>query len=395
MPYLILADDLTGANATGAALRRTGVLVVTGLRLTDVEDVGFFLLNTNTREVDDRTAYRSIRAALEQARRMGWNLFGRRVDSTWRGPVSGEIRAMLEAFPEAIVACVPAAPGAGRTLVDGRLLVHGVPVDQTEMRGVPVDLPDRLRRETGYAVCSVPLPVVRRGVKAMVQRLMHEKARIYVFDGTEEGDVRAVAEAMANVREERSVIAVDPGPFTVEWAKVSGLVARAPRIFCVMGSRTTLTQNHVEELIRHGACLLEVKGGNHEEGRIVEVLLTSEAEVVGVYASQEQEADPQSMQKALARIAAACLGGRSHDGLYLTGGNTALAVYTVLRAQGTVVDVELYPLVAAGRLIGGRCDGLPVMTKGGFVRPPDSAVDLLEAFGTHIRMLKGVGGGGG
>lgn len=386
MPHLILADDLTGANATGAALRRTGVSVVTGLRLMDVVEAGFFLLNTNTREVDDPTAYRTIGTVLEQARRMGWNLFGRRVDSTWRGPVSGEIRAMLEAFPEAVVACVPAAPGAGRTLVDGRLFVHGVPVDQTEMRGVPVNLPERLWRETGYAIGSVPLTVIWRGAKAMVQRMIQEKARIYVFDGTEDDDVRAVAEAMVHIGDQGPVITVDPGPFTVEWAKVNGWVPRAPQMFCVMGSRTMLTRDHVKELIRHGACLLGVRGGHREGDRTVDALLASEAEIVGVYASQEEEADPRGMQKTLAEIAVACLDTRSYDGLYLTGGDTALAVYTALGVRGTVVDGELYPLVAVGRLMGGRCDGLPVMTKGGFVRPPDSAIALLGAFSTHIRM---------
>ena len=108
MPHLIFADDLTGANATGAALRATGASVVTGLQLMEAASTDFFLLNTHTRERTDATAYRMIREHIEAARSLGgFRIFGRRVDSTLRGPISGEIEGLLNAFPDARIAFVP------------------------------------------------------------------------------------------------------------------------------------------------------------------------------------------------------------------------------------------------------------------------------------------------
>jgi len=394
MPHLIFADDLTGANATGAALRAAGASVVTGLQLREGASTDFFLLNTHTRERTDAAAYRMIREHIEAARSLGgFRIFGRRVDSTLRGPISGEIEGLLSAFPDARIAFVPAFPGSGRTMVEGRLLVYGVPVDETEMRGVPADLPERLRRETRAPVCHVSLDMVRRGVEEVARTLRKHEARIYVFDGTEDRDVRVVADAVA--RMDWHVIAFDPGLFTVEWARAKGWIPQAPRIFCIIGSRTGLAQSHVEELKAYGGYLLPLKadavGGPasaQKQREILQELAQSNAALVGLYVSQDREGDSQIILRIISALVPEHLRRVSYDGLYLTGGDTALAIYRALKAQCVEIIAELYPLVAAGRLIGGICDGLPVLTKGGFVRPPDSAVELLTAFGRHIREKK-------
>ena len=391
MPHLIFADDLTGANATGAALRAAGASVVTGLQLVESASADFFLLNTDTREMTDAAAYRVIREQVVAARPLcGFQIFGRRIDSTLRGPISGEIEALLKALPEAIVAFVPAFPGAGRTMVDGRLLVYGVPVNETEIRRVHADLPKRLRRETSVPVCHVPLDAIRGGIEEIVRALSGNEARIYVFDGTEDRDVRIVAEAVA--RTDWSVVALDPGPFTVAWARAKGWIPAAPRIFCVIGSRTALAQGYAEEIKAYGGCLLPLRmdavGGSasaRKHRELVQALAQSDAPFVGLYVSQDWEGDPQTILQTLATLVSEHLRHVSYDGLFLTGGDTALAIYRTLGARYTEVVAELYPLVAAGRLIGGICDGWPVLTKGGFVRPPDSAVELLAAFGRHIR----------
>jgi len=394
MPHLIFADDLTGANATGAALRGAGASVATGLHLVESASADFFLLNTSTRERTDAAAYRVIREHMVLARSLGgFPIFGRRVDSTLRGPISGEIEALLSALPDAVIAFVPAFPGSGRTMVDGRLLVYGVPVDETELRGVHPDLPERLRQETSYSVCHVPLDAVRGGVEEVVRVLREHEARIYVFDGTEDRDVRIAADAVA--RMDWHVIAFDPGLFTVAWARAKGWIPAAPRIFCAIGSRTTLAQGHVEELNAYGGCLLPLRmdavGGSASARRqreIAQALARSDAPFVGLYVSQDWEGTPQTVLQILATLVLEHLRHVSYDGLYLTGGDTALAIYRALEAQCMEIVAELYPLVAAGRLIGGMCDGWPVLTKGGFVRPPDSAVELLTAFGRHIRRPK-------
>ena len=56
-------------------------------------------------------------------------------------------------------------------------------------------------------------------------------------------------------------------------------------------------------------------------------------------------------------------------GLLLTGGDTALLVARLLGAEGIRLEAEIEPGVPLGRLIGGRGDGVAVVTKsGGFGR---------------------------
>lgn len=52
-------------------------------------------------------------------------------------------------------------------------------------------------------------------------------------------------------------------------------------------------------------------------------------------------------------------------GLYLSGGDTTIAVFRRLGAVGLVLERDVLPLVAYGHLMGGRFEGMPVVAKGG------------------------------
>ena len=52
-------------------------------------------------------------------------------------------------------------------------------------------------------------------------------------------------------------------------------------------------------------------------------------------------------------------------GIFLTGGDTAIAAIHRLQASGSHIDSQLLPGFVQGRLMGGICDGLPIVTKAG------------------------------
>jgi len=64
--------------------------------------------------------------------------------------------------------------------------------------------------------------------------------------------------------------------------------------------------------------------------------------------------------------------------LFLTGGDTADAVLKALEAEGIRILGEIVAGVVQGVIMGGRLDGLPVVTKAGAFGPKDTLVAVHE-----------------
>src|SRR5690606_5143626 len=70
-------------------------------------------------------------------------LVGVRIDSTLRGAVGPVTRTVLDAMRDrserrVVAVCVPAYPSAGRHTVNGRQLLEGVALENTELAGDPL-----------------------------------------------------------------------------------------------------------------------------------------------------------------------------------------------------------------------------------------------------------------
>jgi uncharacterized protein YgbK (DUF1537 family) len=136
-----LADDLSGALEVAAAFHGAGrSAVVTwsvdGWEACGPDDVVGF--DTETRNAAPEAAAEAVARALAQGRKRGGRLLFKKIDSTMRGPVAAELAAVASALPDTTLLFTPANPHAGRTVRDGVLLVHGVPVAETEFGRDPV-----------------------------------------------------------------------------------------------------------------------------------------------------------------------------------------------------------------------------------------------------------------
>lgn len=63
---------------------------------------------------------------------------------------------------------------------------------------------------------------------------------------------------------------------------------------------------------------------------------------------------------------------------YLSGGDIARGFLEQAGAKGVDLVCELLPLAVCGRLVGGRFDGLLLLTKGGMIGGPDAIFQMLE-----------------
>jgi uncharacterized protein YgbK (DUF1537 family) len=129
---LVLADDLTGALEAGGAFAQRGIKGTVSLLKADWSGKRVLVVDTETRHVAEEEA---IKRVAEVAKNMPARLLYKKTDSTLRGNIRAELHALSHFGP---VVYVPAYPKLGRTLKDGCLHVHGVPVEQTAFAADPL-----------------------------------------------------------------------------------------------------------------------------------------------------------------------------------------------------------------------------------------------------------------
>lgn len=144
----IIADDLTGANATGSLLAGKGFSVASCLSLEQWNEKHFshfdvVALNAATRLIPQDQARARMAQGIGMVLPMRPKVVSKRIDSTLRGNMGGEIEAALQVMDrelgmETLAVVAPAFPASGRQLVGGFMLVNGVPLENTTIAKDPV-----------------------------------------------------------------------------------------------------------------------------------------------------------------------------------------------------------------------------------------------------------------
>ena len=119
---VVIADDLTGANATGVLLskmqyRATTVMNLSGSRDT-LSDCDCLLYPTDSRGVSPQEAYRRVKEAAQKLISDKVQLYSKRIDSTLRGNLGSETDAILDSLGDDYIAIVaPCFPSSGRVVI--------------------------------------------------------------------------------------------------------------------------------------------------------------------------------------------------------------------------------------------------------------------------------------
>ncbi|MFC4004785.1 four-carbon acid sugar kinase family protein [Prauserella oleivorans] len=398
---LVIGDDLTGSNATGARFARTGLrtVSVTGVeRVECAKGADVVVINCGSRQRPAAWARAAVRRAVDAVGPV--ELLAKRVDTTLRGNVGAEVDAVLElAEPGTRALVVPAFPEAGRTTVGGLHLVDGTPLAETSAARDPLTpvahsrVATILQEGTDRAVTEIPLDVVESGVDAVAERLAGTVEPLVVCDATTNAHLGTIAEAAAAVRRRQGThwVSVDSGPFAVLLATALGIGSGPhplPPALAVVGSITATTRDQVlelEQVLR--ARFVDVALDGLDPGAIARRtagLLDEGGRVVGIRTclpAPGERVDPTTAERIpaiLAEAAARVAAQHRVGGLYATGGDIAEAVTAALASDGFAIDTEVLPLAVAGRLVGGPHDGLPFATKGGLIGDRTAAVACVE-----------------
>ena len=313
---------MTGALEAGGLLAAAGIDAEVTLR-TDQWSATATVVDTETRHAQPRAAAELIRALASSARQAGVRYLFKKTDSTLRGPIAAELTAVIEAWPGAPLAYLPAYPRLGRTVRHGRLHVHGV--ESGDIRALLAGAPEG----------------------------------ITVFDAESEEDLSAAVAGMAS----RGQLTLTAGPAGAIRHLVDHLpVPRrqpqeapcAGRGLVVCGSLHPRSQR---QMASAGLPVVPLRGAGNE----------CAAELAAVFRESAWgmlNTSPEAGASASARLAAvagAIVAAAAIDTLVVFGGDTAAAVFRHWRVETVRPVGEVLPGIPAAKFAG----GITLVTKAG------------------------------
>ena len=193
--FVIIADDFTGANDTGVQLCKHGIPVDVILDTAQIEANGNSLsIDSESRVVSGQEAYDRVYAAVQQVQQTGGCRFlYKKVDSTLRGHLQEEIRAVVDSYAPELIIFAPAYPEQGRTVEAGRLCVHGTPLLDTEIARDPRN---PLQEDHVQRILSACLqqPVCHYTLDAIEDDRLDFTGLAYSFDTMEQAQLERIAE---------------------------------------------------------------------------------------------------------------------------------------------------------------------------------------------------------
>lgn len=402
---LVIADDLTGANDSGAQIAKAGFQTLT---LFDAREIGrrpadAIVIDTETRTLPVEAARLRLRETARAVKSLSEAVLYKKIDSTLRGPIGAELDELVRELDPELVVCLAAYPTNGRTTRGGIHCVHGTPLDESEFARDPTNpiesalLSEVLGRGTARRVHHIALEELRSGRWLSFMT----GGGLFTFDCERDEDIEEVVGKLGAGR--RSTLwCGSAGLAEVLMRSLEGAVGGVGRselqtpgdgrdqapVLSVVGSASAVSREQVAEACRRGAFVLRLdierlrRSPEAEARRLASELEGSKAPHLiltvgptGGEAGLGREGGqapsvgsgglPGRVVACLSEAARLFLARRDVAGLFLTGGETAYSVASALGVRGMWIRGELEPGIPAVEFAGGRLDGLRAVTKAG------------------------------
>ncbi len=406
---LLISDDLTGGADAGAqfAKRSLSTLLVSFKEGTEIgfhkyvsKDV--LVINTDSRGLIPDKASKLVSSLFREYDRTLFPIIYKKIDSTLRGNVGFEIDAVLQETNISICFMTPAYPEQNRTLVSGILRVGGKPVGLTEA-ALDTSSPVRessvsklLQYQSRNNIGWIGLSHVASGFERLKKAVEAEEKkgnRIIIFDAVSREDLRNIAGVGFSA--DRKPLFVGSAGLAEEVAKkLTFSKARAPRkirpfkhILIVSGTASRITHQQLKQVEKRSLPFFQLTPSlildddvKAERGReeLSMKIANSLPQGINVLKTPSEMLHSEGstkppihlkIAKTLASVALLALEASkikpADVALILTGGETAQNVINGLETEGIEIEGELLEGIVKGHLLGGKWDGLTVITKAG------------------------------
>lgn len=418
MKLLVIADDFTGSNDTGVQFAKKGAKVDVSFLWDDKNetDTEVLVIDSETRAVSIDESKRRIKTCIiqQETESRGMTIY-KKIDSTLRGNLGAEIEAIFDVTNIRLALVVAAIPNNGRVTKEGICYVNGTPLLETEYATDPKtpihssSIKNIIASQTDLPVHEIHLANIRSGNANQLIDIIENKERsIIILDTETEEDLRIIGQAIDNIS------------CPVAFVGAAGLASVLPERFykerhnkspalVISGSMSDATIKQINYVVKNSLAdvididvdrllssdyiqlLTEVvteasdilKKGHH---CIIRSCTDSSArntieercEKLGF--SRQELGETISLK--LSEITREILQKNSVGGLFLTGGDIAIAVAKTIKAKGYRVQHEVAPCIPCGVLIDSEINNaIPVITKAGGFGAEDAIKVSLEFFG--------------
>ena len=405
--YIVIADDLTGSNATCSLFKKIGLRAASILKLQDDinYDVDVISYSTASRGLDKEEAYKKVSEAIKILKNKDVSVYNKRIDSTLRGNIGTEINAMLDNLEDdRIAVVVPAYPDSGRIVVNKTMLVNGVLLENSDAGKDPKTpiktscVESLIQKDIKYSSTYFTLSDIAQPIEEIVKKIQEaiKKSRVLIFDAVNNEDIIKISKAI--IHSDINIVTVDPGPFTLYYSKeLQKKNHLEKKILMVIGSVTATTKKQIEYILQEEDIFLvkmKVEDFFEKETCLKEIerVITYIKKGIASYdlflvttspIGDEKKADLQKLAENLnttveeiSKIIANTLTEtvvkilketEKFEGVYSSGGDITIALLEKLKAIGVEIREEVIPLAAYGRIIGGDFPNLKLVSKGGMV----------------------------
>lgn len=398
----MIADDLTGALDSGAALVNAGISTVVLVDAGgDIETAASghtaVVINSETRHANRERAYEVVHGLCRRASELHIPLIYKKTDSAMRGNIGAELEAALRGSGRRFVYFAPAYPQIGRCTVNGIQLINDIPVSETSFGR------DLLNPVTDSHVPTIlhaqtDLPVTGEGIA------IPATPTIWLADSSSQGELSVAAERIYRFRNS-CVIAGCAGlaceiakflPSDMEDDAQPHFDLTAPFLI-ICGSIHPVSRSQVEYAFAHGMdrILLEtdalisddaptslrewVDRANTLLNDTGTVILENSYDPHSSLTAAEKDLTASRLPGAMGRFVREILENNSVGTLMAFGGDILSGVVAALKIEAIEPLREVRPgIVLAETAWRGRC--LTLITKAGSFGSRELITELAEEF---------------
>ncbi len=425
----VIADDLTGAMDAGVQMlnKNAKVNLVLAAESMDsvIENTDFVVVNTQSRNASSDTAYHKAAAAVQQFLDNDCSIIYKKIDSTLRGNIGAELKAVLDCAIFDCILIAPALPFNKRTTENGVHFVDGVKLADTELAKDPFApiyhsaVADIIKEQMNTDVGLISLKEVKKGclnIAQEISKLVETGTKIIVVDAAAEKHLQAAANGAGlfpgnkmlcgsaglfqyfdeayNIdftyrdmdrsllarKHSAPILVVSGSPAAMSKQQIRYLAKKRQDVSVISFDITAVSDADVSDRVK---CVINEILHNLDNGRHVVLDAAGAGKEVILRQSQgnREKLDYHSSRvfKLVSEVVYAAVSHIPLGALVIFGGDTAVAVTERLGVKGINIMGQIEPYIPHGILSGGAFSGLPIVTKAGGFGKEDSLVRIINS----------------
>ena len=375
---LIIADDFTGANDTAAQFSKFGFSSITILKFKLLKKLlkkyDVVAIDTESRVLDPKISYEilfNIGKSIKEIDISNKILIYKKVDSTLRGNIIEEIKGLYDALNPDIIIFTPAYPKQGRTTIRGIHMIDGVPIDQT------IFGKDLRTSVISSNIPSIFMPIFGNNyIHIFLEELRSNKLfeiinnyKVISFDIENDNDIKILIEKLFKIKNKRKIIWVGSAGLA-EYIAYNIIRKKIKPFLIAIGSTNEITKNQVKKFLNEykGYLILInikdlIKNFNVELKRVIieiskalnsslDIIITTSYDKKQFNDSKEMVYEMNTTIKDIGNIIAKKFGElissiinefgwKSFKGMFISGGDTSIAIVKQLGINSIIVKGEI------------------------------------------------------